>query len=154
MTLEQAIDRYTNNAEYERIHGSLQGCLDFRQLAEWLKDYKRLLEQQPCENCISRQAVLDIDFKRIILTTAKPAETIEQKVKALPPVAPKQKGHWDHGKEISREYRGQTLVNINYLDWYCSNCHCVVEQSIKPEWSYCPNCGCRMIEPQESEDKE
>ncbi len=48
MTLEQAIDRYTNNAEYERIHGSLQGCLDFRQLAEWLKDYKRLLEQQPC----------------------------------------------------------------------------------------------------------
>lgn len=49
MTLNQAIDRYTNNAEYERIHGSLQGCLEFRQLAEWLKDYKRLLEQQPCE---------------------------------------------------------------------------------------------------------
>lgn len=50
MTLEQAIDRYTNNAKYERIHGSLQGCMEFRQLAEWLKDYKRLLEQQPCED--------------------------------------------------------------------------------------------------------
>lgn len=46
MNLDEAIDRYTNNAKYERIHGSLQGCLDFRQLAEWLKDYKRLLEQQ------------------------------------------------------------------------------------------------------------
>ena len=46
MTLEQAIDRYTNNAEYERIHGNLQGYLEFKQLAEWLKDYKRLLEQQ------------------------------------------------------------------------------------------------------------
>lgn len=47
MTLEEAIERYTSNAEYERTHGNLQGCLEFRQLAEWLKDYKRLLEQQP-----------------------------------------------------------------------------------------------------------
>ena len=54
MTLDQAIDRYTNNAEYERIHGSLQGCLEFRQLAEWLTDYKRLLEQQPSDDAINR----------------------------------------------------------------------------------------------------
>lgn len=46
MNLDEAIDRYTNNAEYERTHGSLHGCLEFRQLAEWLKDYKRLLEQE------------------------------------------------------------------------------------------------------------
>lgn len=49
MTLDEAIKRYTRNAEYERTHGSLQGCLEFRQLAEWLKDYKRLLEQEPQE---------------------------------------------------------------------------------------------------------
>ena len=47
MTLDEAINRYTSNAEYERTHGSLQGCLEFRQLAEWLKDYKRLKEQEP-----------------------------------------------------------------------------------------------------------
>ena len=47
MTLDEAIKRYTDNAEYERTHGSLQGCMDFRQLAEWLKDYKRLKEQEP-----------------------------------------------------------------------------------------------------------
>lgn len=46
MTIDEAIKRYTSNAEYERTHGNLQGCLEFRQLAEWLKDYKRLLEQQ------------------------------------------------------------------------------------------------------------
>lgn len=46
MNLDEAIDRYTNNAEYERTYGSLHGCLEFRQLAEWLKDYKRLLEQE------------------------------------------------------------------------------------------------------------
>ena len=49
MTIEidEAIKRYTSNAEYERTHGSLQGCLEFRQLAEWLRDYKRLKEQEP-----------------------------------------------------------------------------------------------------------
>ena len=42
MTLDEAIERYTNNAEYERTHGNLQGCLEFRQLAEWLKELKHL----------------------------------------------------------------------------------------------------------------
>lgn len=40
MTLDEAIKRYTNNAEHERTHGNLQGCLDFRQLAEWLMELK------------------------------------------------------------------------------------------------------------------
>ena len=45
MTLDKAIERYTSNAEYERTHGNLQGCLDFRQLAEWLTELKKLREQ-------------------------------------------------------------------------------------------------------------
>lgn len=45
MTLDEAIKRYTNNAEYEHTHGNLQGCLDFGQLAEWLKELKQLKEQ-------------------------------------------------------------------------------------------------------------
>ena len=45
MTVDEAIKRYTNNAEYERTHGNLQGCLDFRQLAEWLSELKQLREQ-------------------------------------------------------------------------------------------------------------
>ena len=45
MTLDEVIKRYTDNAEYERTHGNLQGCLDFRQLAEWLKELKQLREQ-------------------------------------------------------------------------------------------------------------
>ena len=46
MTLEEAIKRYTSNAFYEKSDGNLQGYLEFNQLAEWLKDYKRLLEQE------------------------------------------------------------------------------------------------------------
>ena len=47
MILDEVIEKYTSNAEFERTHGNLQGCLEFRQLVKWLKDYKRLLEQEP-----------------------------------------------------------------------------------------------------------
>ena len=47
MTLDETIERYTSNAEYERTHGNLQGCLQFRQLVEWLKELKRLKEREP-----------------------------------------------------------------------------------------------------------
>ena len=40
MTIDEAIKRYTDNAEYERTHSNLQGCLDFKQLAKWLKELK------------------------------------------------------------------------------------------------------------------
>ena len=88
MNLDEAIDRYTNNAEYERTHGSLHGCLEFRQLAEWLKDYKRLLEQQPCEDAISRQAALNSLIDNTHLDgydLAEALDAIENKEK-LPPV--------------------------------------------------------------------
>ena len=47
MTLDEVINMYTNNAKYIRASGDLQGYMDFRQLVEWLKDYKRLKEQEP-----------------------------------------------------------------------------------------------------------
>lgn len=43
MTIDEQIKILESNAEFERKYGDLQGCLNFRQLAEWLKDYKRLL---------------------------------------------------------------------------------------------------------------
>ena len=42
MTIDEAIKRYKNNAEYERTHGNLQGCLEFRQLADWLRKYQKI----------------------------------------------------------------------------------------------------------------
>lgn len=40
MTIDEAIKRYTDNAEYERTHGNLQGCLEFKQLVKWLKELR------------------------------------------------------------------------------------------------------------------
>lgn len=39
---------------------------------------------------------------------------------------------------------------------YCSICDELIKDipsSIVTQFKYCPNCGCRMVEPQESEDK-
>ena len=43
MTIDEAIQRYTDNAEYERTH-DLQGCLEFTQLVKWMKELKQLRE--------------------------------------------------------------------------------------------------------------
>lgn len=42
MTIDAAITRYKNNAEFERTHGNLQGCLEFRQLVEWLEKLQKI----------------------------------------------------------------------------------------------------------------
>ena len=77
MTLDEAIKRYTSNAFYEKSDGNLQGYLEFNQLAEWLKNYKRLLEQEPCEDaqtslttknalavdCVSRKEVEKLVYR-------------------------------------------------------------------------------------------
>ena len=42
MTIDETIKRFQSNAEYERTHDNLQGCLEFRQLAEWLRKYQKI----------------------------------------------------------------------------------------------------------------
>lgn len=42
MSIDETITRYKNNAEYERTHGNLQGCLEFRQLVEWLEQLQKI----------------------------------------------------------------------------------------------------------------
>lgn len=44
MSIDEAIKRYNDNAEYERTHGNLQGCLEFRQLAKWLEQLQKIKE--------------------------------------------------------------------------------------------------------------
>lgn len=47
----------------ERKEYSIKTANEHRQLAEWLKDYKRLLDQEPCEDAISRQAAINAMVK-------------------------------------------------------------------------------------------
>ena len=102
----------------------------------------KALEQEPCEDSVSRQAVkdiiyeecsgtkLDIDFAKVLL--------LQRAVKALKPVVPiRSKGHWD--------------IKDN-MWWVCSACGCQTRMMKKYNVPrFCPACGAKMVEPQESE---
>ena len=44
-------------------------------------------------------------------------------------------------------------IHTSGYNWHCSECDFIQHES-KTEYKYCPNCGCRMVKPQESEDEE
>lgn len=132
---------------------------DHIQLAEWLKDYKRLLEQEPklrqaleqekgaynalakniqCADCISRQAVLDAMYE--LCDTGETLkenpwrdnphiDAITDAIENLPSVTPQQRT----GRWIKDEHGWQ-------YKWVCSNC----ETHHRALYDYCPSCGAKM----------
>lgn len=62
-----------------------------RQLAEWLKELKKFREEEPCEDCVSRQAVLEQTYswcKDEFLRTTNPFDYLRKRINSLPPVTP------------------------------------------------------------------
>jgi hypothetical protein len=106
----------------------------------FLKDCEscKVLEQQPCEDAISKQTAIDIvrhecgEWKGL-------AKEIVKQFNGLSPVQPKPKtGHW-----IDDEFGSK-----------CSWCgiHTHLDKFDKPmKLKYCSMCGAKMVEPQESE---
>lgn len=94
------------------------------------------LEQEPCEDCISRQAVIKLlsyDWAN------RPAHKAVESIRNLPSVTPKEKtGYWiDHSDE--------GYVECPFCD-HATTCDDNID-----ELHYCFYCGARMVEPQESE---
>lgn len=59
MTIDEAIKRYTDNAEYERTHENLQGCLEFKQLVKWLKElraYRKIYHKEYIDDCLRAES--------------------------------------------------------------------------------------------------
>ncbi len=59
MTLDEEIKRYFDNAEYERTHGNLQGCLEFKQLAKLLKElkaYRKICHKEHVDDCLRAES--------------------------------------------------------------------------------------------------
>lgn len=147
MTLEEAIKHcevvasdysdakkiHTRNHRFEKSLKCEMSAEEHQQLAEWLKDYKRLLEQEPCADCISRQKVIDIvEDMHDLARSDVLSDTIKQ-LKDIPSVQPTRPiGRW-----IDIQY---FKADDTYYRPKCSFC------SIEPkEYSnYCPNCGARM----------
>ena len=101
------------------------------------------LKAEPCEDAVSRQAVLDLinaDWKY---------EGLEVPVASLPSVTPKQKtGNWV--SDLKAYGYGKD-------DYHCSICGrdihlCRPHEQLK-DYPYC-HCGAKMVESYESENKE
>ena len=98
------------------------------------------LEQQPCEDCISRQAAIDAclsgwnkDYKEIV-----------EEIRTLPPVTPKPKmGRWIDD--------GQYAEGHSEHACRCSKCG-YTYIGYTDEYKECQNCGAKMVESQERED--
>lgn len=115
---------------------------------------KVALEQEPCDDAVSRQAVMDIvEISRLHLDRKYDTEVMSEQIKALPSVTPKcEQGEW-----ILNDNQG--VQAVGYLTYHCSECGREISSkyhgkiSLLKEYPYC-HCGAKMIEPQESEDKE
>lgn len=117
----------------------------------------KALEQQPCEDAISRQAVEEIinDIRDCISVEGYCA--IIERLKKLPPVTPQQKyGKWIAQQEVNGDdyFKAYDISGVmTYAAKYkCDKCGfiqiCIEDHG---QYNYCPKCGRRMVEPQESE---
>ena len=118
----------------------------------YAKGYREALEQEPCEDAISRQATVDFlenhaetyEDVRVKMGFKVSASLINNR-NNLPPVTPQdsRKGHWIYD-------------NFN---WRCSECnetpktmgYVGTADFMTEHFKFCNHCGARMIEPQESE---
>ena len=107
---------------------------------EFVEMAVKMMEKEPCEDAISRQAVDTLidelaraisDERCYLPQRGRDTGAIMQNILDLPSVTPQPKtGHW------IKEW------NIDHFEQVCSECGC--GEHFKS--NYCPNCGRRMLE--------
>lgn len=117
---------------------------------------EEVIKQEPCEDIISRQAYIERYRKWGYSEYGRKVdnETLAIRVAmSLPPVTPQPKtGHWISHREHC-ENLGVMPSGLGVYEW-CSNCDCGIDvrEWHRNHYNYCPNCGAKMNEPQESEE--
>lgn len=142
-------------------------------LLQILANINILIEQQPCEDAISRQAVIEAFqmFREYEsnLNNKEWVDRIENIVNQLPPVQPKPKTvcscnqiKWERDMAIAQLNElgyglGEKPKTAHWIlldecsnsGYYCSNCH---KKVVKEGWSntvkkikFCPNCGSYIV---------
>lgn len=129
MTREEAINRLTNTLQemraffFDSKHISEDDEKDLASMEMAIK----ALEQEPCEDAVSRQAVIELCESWWLGHTKE--DDFATEIRALPSVNPQKTGHWiDTGS-------GQE----------CSECR-EIQYGYDSFRYFCPNCGAKMIE--------
>lgn len=134
----------THKEALYRVKGYLTDIIPAEDYSE-VEEIIKALEQQPCDDAVSRKAVDELS-KELVHTTRDKADFLcnfWEGLQKLPPVTPQQK----YGKWISLENRFDLGDRVK-----CSECGQVFVVGDDVSRNYCPNCGARMVEPQESEE--
>ena len=122
------------------------GCLESIEalMAEGeIYDIDYPLKQEPCDDCVSRQAVLEgidtyINKAQSTGTQDDFYSFAELVVKALPPVTPQPKtGYWISWYEIEEEWGNPHCK--------CSECSTEVDPHTSKFINCCPICGAKII---------
>jgi len=132
-------EQFVNIETYQQV--CKERDIAIEQLHELGYEFGQKIEQ--CDDAISRQAIMKLKRHNLVEGQFVSLYDIER----LPSVQPKPKtGHWIEIDDEPHEV------------WECDHCGFVIDGSgcIEPyeyrdTYKYCPNCGARMVEPQESE---
>ena len=119
MTLEEAIKHCEEKEREQALNGCFACAEEHRQLAKWLKDYKRLLEEKPqAENALLK----DIAHSLAIIAdnSTKEGNTQESGNEML---------HWVHSEAHKV---------------MCPKCGCRVSINAAYEMNYCFKCGAKL----------
>ena len=158
-----------NNNEAKRVileadscfckHGAYKDCHSGCKYREALDAAVKALEQEPTtKNNLGvdkfDKAINQSDLEEWIMETFPDwcegdVRLIMNHMDEMPPVTPQEPktGHW---KVVSDGYGDSAYI------CECSECKDTVwvYKDADRKWNYCPNCGAKMVEPQESEEKE
>ena len=120
-----------------------------QEVCKFLANYMDILEKQMQESVVSKQVVIDIvdSYSESQSNVEDVTQDIISDIMVLPSVnlqEPKT-GHW-----IAQD------IHNCHTDFKCSECgyiHSFMHIYGEPtaDYTYCPNCGAKMVEPQESE---
>ena len=145
MTREEAKSCICTIKMLQKLAYNIHGVMDVVD-ADNCKKIIKALEQEPCEDCISRQAAIDclnadftIDGKENMETVVDYINGAFKKIKALPSVTPEQRvGRWIYDKTIE--------------NWRCSECnetpktmgYVGTADFMAEHFRICNHCGAKM----------
>lgn len=130
MTREEAIARIEN---HKILHKMNEPRAIY--ISEALDMAIKALDQEPCDDAVSREFMYKLGAKCIAARNENGVLVAISSIESLPSVTPQPNiAHW-----IEHEIE-------DAICWItCSRCNCETNK----KFNYCPNCGRRMIEPQE-----
>ena len=139
MTREEALNKTIGILTYHQVNfcKSKEAVANMNEIIDALEK----IDQERCEDAVSRQAVLEILNDAYFLKLDDGA-ALQESVKQLPSVTPQPKmGCWEWN---------QYDANPKIGNWHCSECRtivpCIPEVDNTPIYKWCPMCGCKMQE--------